>query len=182
MGLGYGGGSDYSGRAGVEDAITLVAPHQATGIMALTLGGFNSLPYREKCVIRVDSSTNCAAARFPTLTDIGLLGGLELARPQGAIRALVGPTLFNGRRRSALGGLGQVDATLSWARLAFVFTLRGSVFPRASTETLRLLSLGLGMRVQWVQMWPRGISNKRLQPTAELFSTRRARSISFDCS
>jgi hypothetical protein len=146
--LGYGGGGDYSGRAGVEGAITLAAPHQATGIMALTLGGFNSLPYREKCVIRFDSSTNCAPARFPTLTDVGLLGGFERARPQGQLRTLVGPTLFNGRGRSTLGGLGQIDATLSWARLAFVFTMRGSVFPRAPAETLRVLSLGFGVRVQ----------------------------------
>lgn len=148
MGLGYGGGGRYSGRAGVEGAITLVARHRAAGIVALTIGGFNSLPYRENCVIRIDSSTNCAPARFPTLTNVGLLGGLERVRPQGALRALVGPTLFNGRGRSAVGGLGQIDATRNWARLALVFTARGSVFPRAPAETLRLISLGLGVRVQ----------------------------------
>jgi len=148
VGLGSGGGGDYSGRAGVEGAITLVAPHRAAGIMAVTMGGFNSLPYSENCAIRPDWSTNCAPARFPTLTGVGLLGGFELARPKGILRALVGPTLFNGRRRSALGGLGQIDATLSRARLALVLTARGSVFPRAPAETLRLVSLGLGVRVQ----------------------------------
>lgn len=148
VGLGYGVGGRYSGRQGVEGAITLVARHRADGIMALTVGGFNSLPYSEKCTIRTDSVTNCAPARFPTLTNVGLLSGLERGRAQGSLRALIGPALFNGRGRSALGGLGQIDATRSWARLAIVFTARGSVFPRSSTETLHLLSLGLGVRVQ----------------------------------
>jgi len=116
--------------------------------MAVTIGAFNSLPYSANCAIRLDGSTNCAPERFPTMTNAGLLGGFERVRSQGALRALVGPTVFNGRGKSALGGLGQIDATRSWARLALVLTARGSVFPRAPAETLRLISLGLGVRVQ----------------------------------
>jgi hypothetical protein len=148
VGLGYGGGGHYSGRAGVDGAITLVPRHRAAGIVALTVGGFNSLPYHEKCRISYAWSSDCAPARFPTLTNAGLLGGLESVRSKGAFRALLGPTLFYGRGRSALGGLAQVDAAQNWARFAFVITVRGSVFPRAPGETLRLISLGLGVRVR----------------------------------
>ncbi len=146
VGVGFGGGGSYVGRAGVEGAIVLVPRHRSTPIVAFTAGGFNSLPHNERCVFGVDWGR--CWERYPTVTSVGVLGGLELPRARGALRVLVGPALFNGRRISALGGTGQVDLSQSWSRIAAVISLRGSLFPRTAEEVLRVFAVNIGWRIQ----------------------------------
>jgi len=55
---------------------------------------------------------------------------------------------YNGRRRSAVGGVGQPDLSNSRARVATVISLRVAVFPRTADETLRLASMNIGWRIQ----------------------------------
>ena len=150
VGVSFGSGGLYSGRVGVEGALTLVPQHRASPVLGFTIGGVNSLPYYQKCVIvENDWSTGSGCEpRFPTVTYIGLLGGLEQVRAAGGVRALAGPALFNGRRRTALGGQGQITATRSWTRWATVLTVRGGVFPRERGQTLRIFSAGVGVRLR----------------------------------
>ncbi|MHB8838247.1 MAG: hypothetical protein ACYC7F_04770 [Gemmatimonadaceae bacterium] len=110
----------------------------------------NSLPYVQDCVAvdyAVASGTGCEP-RFPTVTYVGLLGGLEQMRAAGGLRLLAGPAVFNGRRRTALGAHGQVTATRRWTRGATVLTLRGGLFPRERGQTLSIFSAGVGVRLQ----------------------------------
>jgi hypothetical protein len=150
VGVSFGSGGLFSGRVGVEGALTLVPTHRASPVLAVTIGGVNSLPYYQKCVIVENDWTTGSGCepRFPTVTYIGLLGGLEQVRAAGGVRLLAGPAVFNGRRRTALGGQGQITATRSWTRGATVLTVRGGLFPRERGQTQRILSAGVGVRLQ----------------------------------
>ncbi len=150
VGVSHASGGQFAGRVGVEGALTLVPKHRASPVLGLTIGGVNSLPYVQDCVVvdyAVASGTGCEP-RFPTVTYVGLLGGLEQVRATGGLRLLAGPAVFNGRRRTALGAHGQVTATRRWARGATVLTLRGGLFPREQGQTLRIVSVGVGVRLQ----------------------------------
>lgn len=151
VGVSYGGGGSFAGRIGAEGALTLVPKHRGSPVLGVTIGGVNSLPYvEEKCtLVEYDSGSGPGCGpRFPTVTYVGLLGGLEQVRAAGGLRLLAGPAVFNGRRRTALGGHGQITATRSWTRWATVLTVRGGVFPRERGQTLRIFSAGVGVRLQ----------------------------------
>ncbi len=147
VGTRYGWGGTYTGRDGVAGEITLVPAHRAARIAALTIGGSSSLPYGDICVLAPGTSSGCLP-RFPSVVHVGLLGGLERGRSTRALRALVGPALFNGGGKSTLGGQGQIDAAVGGTHVALVVAARGSLVRRAPRETLRLGSLAVGLRVQ----------------------------------
>jgi hypothetical protein len=150
VGISLASGGHYAGRVGVEGALTLVPKHRASPVVGLTIGGVNPLPYVQECVVvdyAVASGTGCEP-RFPTVTYVGLLGGLEQMRAAGGVRLLAGPAVFNGRRRTAVGGQGQITATRRWTRGATVLTVHGGLFPRERGQTLRIFSAGVGVRLQ----------------------------------
>lgn len=150
VGVSFGNGGRFAGRVGVEGALTLVPTHRASTVLGITFGGVNSLPYDQQCTVfefARASGWGCDP-RFPTVTYLGLLGGLEQVRAAGGLRLLAGPAVFNGRRRTALGGHGQITATRRWTRWATVLTVRGGVFPRERGQTLRIFSAGVGVRLQ----------------------------------
>lgn len=150
VGVSFGSGGHFAGRVGVEGALTLVPKHRASPVLGITIGGVNSLPYTQECVVVEygEASGSGCGPRFPTVTYVGLLGGLEQVRAAGGVRLLAGPAVFNGRRRTALGGQGQITATRSWTRGATVLTVRGGLFPRERGQTLRIFSAGVGVHLQ----------------------------------
>lgn len=102
----FGSGGHFAGQVGVEGALTLVPKHRASPVLGITIGGVNSLPYTQECVVVEygEASGSGCGPRFPTVTYVGLLGGLEQVRAAGGVRLLAGPAVFNGRRRTALRG------------------------------------------------------------------------------
>lgn len=145
---GSGGNQLYAQTDGVGAALTIAFRNRGrtpiAPVHAFALEGRAS-GIGDVCLIDPSAPHGCAPY-YPSFISAGFLGGAELGDSRAALRALVGPAYFATNGRDGLGAQLDLDASAGTKHVALVASLRHDLIRRFSGETLRVSSVGFGLR------------------------------------
>lgn len=156
LGISAGAGGEYVNRAGGSAEAIVTMPVSATSSHAFVVGltGAANGPVAgdDICIGKIGGGDEITCLdRYPTFLSLGVVAGVQ--RPLGArlsSRILAGPAYYHSVEDGDTFGLqGRVDVAAPLAlRTALVGSVRGAVLPDFRGETLRIVTFGLGLRIQ----------------------------------